>query len=218
MPSAQDHKRIGDNDTGKNTGGMGAYSPAPIISENILKEIEYKIISPTLKAMEKEGRPFAGCLYCGLMITDKGAKVVEFNCRFGDPETQVVLPLLKGDFLQLLYSASAGLLDKNVVQYSGGSSVCVVLASKGYPDSHNKGFEITGLENTDDDIIVYHAGTKKSGDKVLTNGGRVLGATSVVNENNIRLAKQRAYQAIQKIHFKDMYYRKDIADKALKNI
>jgi phosphoribosylamine--glycine ligase len=162
LPSAQDHKRIGDNDTGKNTGGMGAYSPAPVVTKEILSFVEENIIAPAIKGMEKEGCKFVGCLYCGLMITSEGPKVVEFNCRFGDPETQAVLPILEGDFLKLLYSASAGALDKNAVSYSNGAAVCVVAASKGYPGSFEKGFEINGLNNVVDDVVVFQAGTKET--------------------------------------------------------
>ena len=217
LPSAQDHKRIGDNDTGKNTGGMGAYSPAPVVTKAIQVEVEQKIIAPAIKGMEKEGRKFIGCLYCGIMITPEGIKVVEFNCRFGDPETQVVLPVLEGDFLQLLYSASNGALDKHAVRYSGGSAVCVVAASKGYPDAYEKGFEITGLDKVDKDIVVFHAGTKATNDIVVTNGGRVLGITSITNEMDFKLAKQKAYTALDKINFDGIYFRKDIADRAIKN-
>jgi len=215
LPSSQDHKRIGENDTGKNTGGMGAYSPAPLIDEKLLEEIETKIIKPTLDALNNEGKKFVGCLYAGLMITKSGPKVVEFNCRFGDPETQAVLPLLEGDFLKLLYSAADGNLDLSAVKYSGGSAVCVVAASGGYPDKYEKGFEITGLNNSDPEILIFHAGTKEEDGKIVTNGGRVLGVTSVLKENNLSYAKQKAYEAINKINFEGMYYRKDIADKAL---
>jgi phosphoribosylamine--glycine ligase len=215
LPSAQDHKRIGDNDTGKNTGGMGAYSPAPVVTKEILSWVEEKIIGPTIKGMENEGCKFVGCLYCGLMITSEGPKVVEFNCRFGDPETQVVLPILEGDFLQLLYSASTGSLDKNAVTYSTGSAVCVVAASKGYPDSFNKGFEISGLNDVENDIVVFQAGTKESEGKVATNGGRVLGVTAITKETDFKLAKQKAYAALDKIHFEGIYFRKDIADRAI---
>jgi phosphoribosylamine---glycine ligase len=215
LPPAQDHKRIGDNDTGKNTGGMGAYSPAPVITDELLERVKNEIISPTLKALKNENSKFIGCLYCGLMITKDGPKVIEFNCRFGDPETQAVLPLLEGDFLQLLYSAASGNLDMNSVHYSGGASVCVVAASKGYPGKYEKGFEIKGLNEIDNrEIIVFHAGTKEENGRVLTNGGRVLGITSVIKSNNLKLAKQRSYEHIIKINFNGMYYRKDISDKA----
>jgi phosphoribosylamine--glycine ligase len=215
LPSAQDHKRIGDNDTGKNTGGMGAYSPASLITKEILAVVEEKIIAPTIKGMENDGRKFIGCLYCGLMITSEGPKVVEFNCRFGDPETQAVLPILEGDFLQLLYSASAGALDKNAVKYSNGSAVCVVAASKGYPDAFNKGFEIYGLNEVENDIVVFQAGTKEADGKVVTNGGRVLGVTAITKEMDLKLAKQKAYAALEKIHYNGIYFRKDIADRAI---
>jgi len=217
LPAAQDHKRIGDGDTGKNTGGMGAYAPAPIITGSISKEIEIKIIKPVLTQMVKTGNKFIGCLYAGLIITKSGPKVIEFNCRFGDPETQVVLPILDGDFLQLLYSAALGKLDKSSVKYSGGSSVCVVAASKGYPDEYVKGFEINGLGLTDDEIIIYHSGTKEENGKILTNGGRVLGVTSVINTFNLVNAQKKSYEAIRKINFDGMYYRKDIAEKAFKH-
>ena len=165
--------------------------------------------------MENDGRKFIGCLYCGLMITSEGPKVVEFNCRFGDPETQAVLPILEGDFLQLLYSASAGTLDKNAVKYSNGSAVCVVAASKGYPDAFNKGFEIYGLNEVENDIVVFQAGTKEAGGKVVTNGGRVLGVTAITKEMDLKLAKQKAYAALEKIHYNGIYFRKDIADRAI---
>lgn len=218
LPSSQDHKRIGENDTGKNTGGMGAYSPAPLITNEILERIENEIISATLSAMNKENRKFNGCLYCGLMINDSGPKVVEFNCRFGDPETQAVLPLLEGDFLELLSSAAIGNLNKDSVHYSGGASVCVVAASKGYPAKYEKGFEITGLNDvSNNDIIVFHAGTKEENGKILTNGGRVLGVTSSIRSNDLKLAKEKSYKALSKINFNGIYYRKDISDKAFKN-
>ena len=196
---------------------MGAYAPAPIIIESLSKEIEIKIIKPVLTQMVKTGNKFIGCLYAGLIITKSGPKVIEFNCRFGDPETQVVLPILNGDFLQLLYSAALGKLDKSSVQYSGGSSVCVVAASKGYPDEYVKGFEIKGLDLSDDEIIIYHSGTKEENGKILTNGGRVLGVTSAISTFNLVSAQKKSYEAISKINFDGMYYRKDIAEKAFKH-
>jgi phosphoribosylamine---glycine ligase len=218
LPSAQDHKRIGDSDTGKNTGGMGSYSPVPIITSQILQEVEDKIISPTLKALTKENNKFIGCLYCGLMITNDGPKVIEFNCRFGDPEAQSVLPLLEGDFLGLLYSAAIGSLSEGSVKYNGGSSVCVITASGGYPDGFKTGYRITGVEIINDpEIVIFHSGTKLEGNKLLTNGGRVLGITSIIGMNNISIARDKAYQAAEKIHFTDIYFRKDIASKALKS-
>ncbi len=217
LPSSQDHKRIGDNDTGRNTGGMGAYSPAPIITDEILERIKSDIISPTLFAMKKEDREFNGCLYCGLMITSEGPKVIEYNCRFGDPETQAVLPLLEGDFLELLFSTATGNIDKESVHYSGGASVCVVTASQGYPDSYEKGFEIRGLDEINSkEIIAFHAGTKEENGKIITNGGRVLGITAFTNQNDLSFVKSRAYDALDKINYSNIYFRKDIADKALK--
>ncbi len=220
LPAAQDHKRIGNGDTGKNTGGMGAYAPAPIISADLQALIDRTIIEPTINALRNEGRSFIGCLYAGLMITNEGPKVVEFNCRFGDPETQAVLPLLEGDFLKLLYSASIGKLDKSLVKYNGGSSVCIVAASGGYPESYQKGFEINGLNALSDEkeVIVYHAGTKKSAGKIFTNGGRVLGVTSVIEQNDLKIAKEKAYLAIQNISFEGIYFRNDITDKAFKHL
>jgi len=216
LPASQDHKRIGDNDTGKNTGGMGAYAPAPVITKQMLNEISVKIIAPTLQALKAQDRPFIGCLYAGLILTTDGIKVIEFNCRFGDPETQAVLPLLKGDFLKLLYSAAEGKLDVNSVSYNGGSAVCVVAASLGYPGQYQKGLEIFGLDELPENTIVFHAGTKENKGKILTNGGRVLGITSVLEENDLQKAKNLAYKAMDKIHFSNMYYRTDIGDKAIK--
>jgi len=218
LPAAQDHKRIGNGDSGKNTGGMGAYAPAPIITEELLKEIETRIIKPVLDQMLSMENKFVGCLYAGLILTKSGPKVIEFNCRFGDPETQVVLPILDGDFLELLYSSAVGNLNLNAVEYSGGCSVCVVAASKGYPDNYEKGFVINGLEKIDDEVIVYHAGTKREDQKILTNGGRVLGVTSVLKTFDLKLAKELTYQAIHKITFDGIYFRNDIADKAIKTL
>jgi phosphoribosylamine--glycine ligase len=216
LPASQDHKRIGDNDTGKNTGGMGAYAPAPIVSPQLFEQIKNRILYPVVKTLNKRNASFIGCLYAGLIITEEGPKVIEFNCRFGDPETQVVLPVLKGDFLHLLYTASLGKIDKAAVEYNSGSSVCIVAASAGYPDKFEIGFEITGLDELRADIIIYHAGTKEADGKVITNGGRVLGVTSVLPDFNLMLAKDLAYKALDNINFENIYYRRDIADKALK--
>jgi len=216
LPASQDHKRIGDNDTGKNTGGMGAYAPAPIVTPQLFEQIKNRILYPVVKTLNKRNASFIGCLYAGLIITHEGPKVIEFNCRFGDPETQVVLPVIKGDFLHLLYTAAQGKIDKAAVEYNGGSSVCVIAASGGYPDSYEKGFDITGLDELRADIIIYHAGTKEINGKVITNGGRVLGVTSVLPDFNLMLAKDLAYNALEKIKFKNIYYRRDISDKAFK--
>jgi len=217
LPAAQDHKRIMDGDKGKNTGGMGAYAPAPLITDKVKKEIEIKIIIPTLNALKSESITYNGCLYAGLMMTNEGPKVVEFNCRFGDPETQAVLPLLEGDFLELLNSTAKGKINKHSVKYSGGASVCVVAVSGGYPDKFDKGFEIRGLETiNDEEILVFQAGTKEENGVIKTNGGRVLGITSSIKRNDLKAAKQKAYEGIAKISFDGMFYRKDISDKALK--
>lgn len=216
LPASQDHKRIGDGDKGKNTGGMGAYAPAPIVTPKIFEEIKNRILYPVLRTLDKNNAKFIGCLYAGLMITDEGPKVIEFNCRFGDPETQVVLPILKGDFLELLYSAALGKVIMGSVEYNGGSSVCVVAASGGYPDSYKKGFEIKGLDEMPADVLIYHASTREENGRIFTDGGRVLGVTSVLPDFNLMLAKDKAYRALENIKFENIYYRKDIADKALK--
>lgn len=216
LPAAQDHKRAFDGDKGKNTGGMGAYAPTPLITHELLELIEKTIIQPTIDAMNSENIPYSGCLYCGLMITTNGPKVVEFNCRFGDPETQVVLPLLEGDFLKLLYSSAIGEIDKNAIKYIGGASVCVVAASTGYPGAYEKGLEITGLESQTESVIVYHAGTKRIDNKIVTSGGRVLGVTSIIKENDLTKAKTIAYEALGKINFDGIFFRNDISDKAKK--
>jgi phosphoribosylamine--glycine ligase len=216
LPAAQDHKRIHDGDTGKNTGGMGAYAPTPFVGEKELLFVSEKIIKPTLAAMKSEGCEFVGCLYCGLMLTPKGPKVVEFNCRFGDPETQVVLPLLKGDFLKLLYSAATGKIDTSAIQLSNGTSVCVIIASRNYPDSSEKGVEIHGLENfPQGSSYVIHAGTKEVDGKIVTDGGRVLGVVSTIDESDLTLCKEKVYNAVTKINFDGMQYRKDISDKGI---
>jgi phosphoribosylamine--glycine ligase len=217
LPAAQDHKRIGDGDTGKNTGGMGAYAPAPILTPEILDEVKSKIVEPILEALKKKGAKYNGCLYCGLILTEEGPKVIEFNCRFGDPETQVVLPLLEGDLLELFYSVAVGNIKKDAVNYNGGSAVCVVAASEGYPDAYEKGKIITGIENAIShfpDSIIYHAGTKEKEGALLTNGGRVLGVTSVLKNNDLKKCKQIAYETLTYINFNGIYYRTDISDKA----
>ncbi len=217
LPSAQDHKRALDGDEGKNTGGMGAYSPAPVITPEIMLTVENEIIRPTLNALKDSGRKYNGCLYCGLMITEGGPKVVEFNCRFGDPEIQAVLPVTEGNFTELLYSAADGKINKELVRYSGGASVCVVAASEGYPGKYEKGYEITGIDEFDKDkeIIIYHAGTRAERDKILTSGGRVLGVTSHIKQNDLTEAKTKAYAALKRIGFNGITYRTDIADKGI---
>lgn len=215
LASAQDHKRVFDGDRGKNTGGMGAYAPAPIVTEDILREVEEQIIWPTLKGMAEEGRPFKGCLYVGLMITSSGAKVVEYNCRFGDPETQAVLPLYSGDIIDLFEAASKGEISSlRQRQSSSGSAVCVVLASNGYPDEYPTGIEISGLDELEgmNNVLLFHAGTKMRGASVVTAGGRVLGVTAI--SANLSDAIDDAYEAVGKISFGGMFYRRDIGKKA----
>lgn len=214
LSSAQDHKRIGDNDTGKNTGGMGAYAPAPVVTKAILKQVEEQIIKPTLAGMKAEGRPYKGCLYVGLMITAQGPKVVEYNCRLGDPETQVVLPLIESDVFDLFYSCASGTVRNYQLKLKKSSAVVVVLASKGYPDEYEIGKEIFGLQEASAEAVIFHAGTKKEESKILTAGGRVLGITTV--GNGLQEAIANAYSAVKKISFEGAYFRTDIGKKGLK--
>ncbi|MBP5330833.1 MAG: phosphoribosylamine--glycine ligase [Lachnospiraceae bacterium] len=213
MVSSMDHKRAGDNDTGLNTGGMGTIAPNPFYTRQIADECMEKIFLPTIRAMKKEGRTFKGCLYFGLMITKNGPKVIEYNCRFGDPETQVVLPLLESDLLEIMQAVTEGRLDKTDVKFSLGSACCVIMASKGYPGNYEKGFEIT----VDDESVfdkMYVAGAKKLGRQLLTNGGRVLGMTATAP--TLKTAVEKAYELVDKVHFDNEYYRHDIGARALK--
>ncbi len=218
LPTSQDHKRIFDGDLGKNTGGMGAYSPTPLINRQALEHIENEIIRPAIVGMANEGYPFVGCLYAGLMVKDNRAKVVEFNCRFGDPETQAVLPLVKGDFASLLLSAANGKLNKDYYQGNESKfSCCVILASKGYPDEYQKGFEITGIELAESlGCVVFHSGTLKVDNKLVSNGGRVLGVVAL--GDTLQEAIQKSYEGVDKIHFENKYFRKDIGAKGLKYV
>ena len=217
MIAAQDHKKVFDNDEGLNTGGMGAYAPAPVVSEEILKKVEEKILKPIIAALNAEKILYQGCLYAGLMIVDGEPKVVEFNCRFGDPETQVVLPLLESDLLEIMLACSEGNLADKKISWSKNSAVCVVLASGGYPKSYKKNLPIEGIKKAESlGAKIFHAGTKKVGDKILTSGGRVLGVT--VTEKNIRAAIEKVYKCVEVINFEDMHFRKDIAAKALKYV
>lgn len=212
MISSMDHKRAGDNDTGLNTGGMGTVAPNPYYTKSVADECMEKIFLPTIKAMNAENRTFKGCLYFGLMITKNGPKVIEYNCRFGDPETQVVLPLLESDLLTVMQAVTEEKLAQADVKFSAKSAACVIMASEGYPVKYEKGFEITIPEDIDADVFV--AGAKLSEGKLLTNGGRVLGVTSIADTLKDALAK--SYSAVEKIHFDNAYYRKDIGQKALK--
>lgn len=216
MIAAQDHKRIFDNDEGPNTGGMGTYAPAPVMTDVLRLKATERILKPVVAAMAEEGTPYQGCLYAGLMIKGDSVKVVEFNCRFGDPETQVILPLLDGDLAEIMLACATGTLDEVEVAWSDKAAVCVVMASGGYPGSYENGKEISGLAeaNTDEATVVFHAGTKLADGKIVTAGGRVLGVTSV--DKNIREARDRAYAAVEKIKFDKVFYRKDIAWRALK--
>lgn len=217
LAPAQDHKRVGDGDTGKNTGGMGAYAPAPIVTDAVLQKVRTRIIEPILAGMSAEGYPFIGCLFCGLMIDEDGEpSVVEFNARFGDPETQCVMSVLNADVAALFASAARGALDASTIRnIASGFSCNVVLASKGYPDQYEKGLPITGIEEAEADphVTVYHAGTAMKNENLVTNGGRVLGVTAV--DDTLAGAVQRAYAACAKIEFATKMYRSDIAKKAL---
>ncbi len=213
---AQDHKRIGDGDTGLNTGGMGAYSPAPVLNASLLEQIQFEIIDRTITGMQLEESAYTGILYVGLMITADGPKVVEYNCRFGDPECQVILPSLKNDLLDLMIASTEQRLDEKSVQIDDNYRCCIVLASEGYPQSYEKGKVISGLDQFDDETLVFHAGTKKKGDKIVTNGGRVLNV--VAGGKTLRGAIEHAYEAVKKISFENCYFRKDIGHKGLKRI
>jgi len=216
LPAAQDHKRIGEGDTGENTGGMGAYAPVPFVTHELITEVEDKIIKPTLKALTDKGSPYSGCLYAGLILTNEGPKVIEFNCRFGDPETQVVLPLIDGDFFNLLYSTAEGKVNKNAVKYNGGSALGVVLVSGGYPVKYKKGYEIHGLNKINNPSIrIIHAGTKEENGKILTNGGRVLNIIGFSKDNSLSTCNNMVYDIIDKVNYHDIYFRKDIGYKAL---
>lgn len=214
MPPAQDHKRIFDGDQGPNTGGMGAYCSNSLLSARMLREIEEKILQPSIDGMRKEGVPFVGVLYAGLMMTNEGPKVLEYNCRFGDPETQVILPLLKSDLIDLAEACVSGKLDQQKLEWSAGAAVTVVLASGGYPGKYQTGIRIEGLDCESQGNLIFHAGTRSQDGNVLTAGGRVLNVTSV--SDTIAQAVEMAYQAIEKIHFDGMAFRKDIAQRALK--
>ena len=214
MISAQDHKRAFDGDQGPNTGGMGTYAPAPVMTPEMIKRATEEILKPTIAAMAKEGRPYSGCLYLGLMITVEEPKVVEFNARFGDPETQVVLPLLDGDLVQIMCACADGTLADVPIHWKDGAAVCVVLAAGGYPAAYEKGNEIHGIADAEKTgALVFHAGTAAKEGKLVTNGGRVLGVVGMGED--IASAVRSAYAAVEKISFKDAYYRKDIAHRAL---
>lgn len=212
MVSSMDHKRAGDGDTGLNTGGMGTVAPNPYYTKDIEKECMEKIFLPTVDAMNKEGRTFKGCLYFGLMLTENGPKVIEYNCRFGDPETQVVLPLLESDLLTIMQAVTNGELDKAEVKFADKNACCVIMASEGYPVKYEKGFEIKIPQEVADSV--YVAGAEIKGGRLLTNGGRVLGVTAV--GDTLGDAIRSAYAKAEKISFDNSYYRRDIGAKAMK--
>ena len=214
MVSSMDHKRALDGDQGLNTGGMGTIAPNPYYTKEVAERCMNEIFLPTVRAMEKEGCPFKGCLYFGLMVTKNGPKVIEYNCRFGDPETQVVLPLLKSDLLTIMQAVRNETLADCPVEFLGGAACCVVMASQGYPQHYEKGFPIT-LTPDADDITTYVAGAKL-GEKgeLLTNGGRVLGVTATADD--LKAAIEKAYAAVEKTHFNNAFYRRDIGQRALK--
>lgn len=214
MVSSMDHKRIGEGDTGLNTGGMGTVAPNPFYTERVAKECMEKIFLPTIKAMNAEGRTFKGCLYFGLMLTKTGPKVIEYNCRFGDPETQVVLPLLESDLLTIMKAVTDGNLENIDIRFSDRSACCVIMAADGYPVKYEKGKEIFIPSEIKDKV--YVAGAKKENGRLLTNGGRVLGVTAVADD--LRTAIEHAYKLVETINFDRAYYRRDIGKKALKAI
>lgn len=214
MISAQDHKRIFDFDKGPNTGGMGAYAPAPVMTKEMCEEVNVRILRPIVAAMKKEGYPFKGCLYAGLMITSEGPKVVEFNCRFGDPETEAVLPLFDGDLARVMLDCVHGTLSDEAVVWKKACAVDVVLASEGYPASHSSGEVISGIEDAPKaGCLVFHAGTVKKNGQYVVNGGRVLNVVALAD--TLAEAKAKAYEGVSRISWRGMQYRHDIADKGL---
>ncbi len=217
FPSAQDHKPAFDGDKGPNTGGMGTFTPAPFLQPEEFENVAKLILDPWLKGCKKEGIEYKGLLYPGIMMTADGPKVIEFNSRFGDPETQCYLPQLENDIVELMEACIDGSLEKVELKWKRSATVCVVIASGGYPGQYEKGKEITGIESAEalGEVKVFHAGTKIDCGKLLTSGGRVLGVAATAD--NLKMAQERAYKAVEKISFENCYYRTDIADKALKS-
>ncbi|MFH1386278.1 MAG: phosphoribosylamine--glycine ligase [bacterium] len=222
LASSQDHKRVFDKDEGPNTGGMGAYSPAPVVTDHLMSEIDVKVLKPFVQGMKNEGIDYKGVIYAGVMVTKQGPLVLEFNARFGDPETQPIMMRLKSDIVPIFEAIIEGKLDDRFIEWDERAAVCVVLAAGGYPGNYEKGIEINGLDKIDQlaDVKVFHAGTRNEGRetkderRIVTAGGRVLGVTAL--GANIKFAIAKAYQAVNLIHFKGMHYRKDIGKKALK--
>ena len=215
MVPSQDYKRIGDGDTGDNTGGMGCYSPVPAVDQEIFDHILNRIIKPTVRAMAEEGNTYVGALYAGCILTERGPQLLEYNCRFGDPETQVVLPLLESDLVEILQATVEGRLSEIDAKWRQDRCVCVVVASGGYPAAYEKGKPINGLSAAEapDEVVVFHAGTAERDGQFITNGGRVLGVTAL--GHSFKEARDRAYEAVQLIEFEKMYYRSDIAQRAV---
>ena len=218
LEASQDHKAIGDGDTGPNTGGMGAYSPAPVVTEEVMDQVVSGILVPSVDTLNRSGTPYRGLLYAGIMITPGGPKLLEYNVRFGDPETQPLMARLKSDLVEALLAVCRGELDKVGLDWDPRPAVCVVMASGGYPDSYEKGKVIEGVEEASKlkDVVVFHAGTAMKDGRLVTAGGRVLGVTALGDD--IAAAKARAYEAVSKINFEGAYYRRDISDKAISKI
>lgn len=216
MESSQDHKAIGDGDSGPNTGGMGAYSPAPVVTDGLMDQITREILVPIVDGMNRNDTPYKGVLYAGVMVTAGGPRVLEFNVRFGDPETQPILMRLKSDLLQVMLAVCDEKLDEVTLEWDERPAVCVVMAAGGYPGEYEKGKKITGLDEAEqiEDVVVFHAGTAEKDGDIVTNGGRVLGVTA--KGNSIADAKARAYMGVDKIKFEGAYCRRDIADKAIR--
>ncbi len=217
LAPAQDHKRVFDGDRGKNTGGMGAYAPTPFVPAEVLSQVKLRIIKPTLEGMAAEGNPYTGCLYVGLMLTEEGPKVVEFNCRFGDPEAQVVLPLIADDLAEIMMRVAEGTLEAGRIRRHDASAVCVVMASNGYPDEYQAGKVISGLDAIDpaEGVVVFHAGTKREGSRIVSAGGRVLGVTAIGGGDDLHGTIRAAYRAVERIRFDGAYFRTDIGRKGL---
>jgi phosphoribosylamine--glycine ligase len=215
MEALQDHKPIGDGDSGPNTGGMGAYSPVPIVDRDMMDRIEREVLVPIVDAMRRDFGRYEGVLYAGLMFTPGGPKVIEFNCRFGDPECQPLMMRLKSDLLAAMIATAEHRLDEVTLEWDPRHAVCVVMSSGGYPGNYEKGFEITGIAEAEalGDVKVFHAGTAMKAGKLVNTGGRVLGVTAL--GATTAEAQKRAYQAVEKIHWRDCYFRHDIASKAI---
>lgn len=214
MVPSQDHKPIFDGDKGPNTGGMGTYSPVPKVKEDLLREIETAIVRPVVNAMKNKGTPYKGVLYAGLMLSAQGPKVIEYNARFGDPETQVILPLLENDLIDVAEAVIDGRLAEVQLSWKNSAAVCVILAAEGYPGSYRKGDVIEGLDRLPEHVVAFHAGTTKKDGQYVTNGGRVLGVTGFGTD--LKTAKEAAYRGVESIRFNGMHYRKDISDKAFR--